>query len=167
MTDANPPYPTPDAAHTPPRPVGLTPPSPAPTPAAAMPHMPPGAYPSGGYAPGIPGAPYYAPAYPASPYAHGLQRAPHVYPHVRRTNPLAVASFVMGLVGVLPILPFIGSLLAVIFGHIALTQTSKSGDRGRGFAIAGIILGWLIIALAIVLLAFLFPAFVESPASYA
>ena len=39
---------------------------------------------------------------------------------------------------------WIGSVLAVIFGHVALSQMRKDPSiRGRGFAIAGVSLGWI------------------------
>lgn len=53
------------------------------------------------------------------------------------TNGLAVASLVLGILW----LCGIGSLLAVIFGIIALSQLSKQPQGGRGLAIAGIVLG--------------------------
>jgi uncharacterized membrane protein len=40
----------------------------------------------------------------------------------------------------------IGSILAVIFGHVALRQIRRNGNRGRGMAIAGLVLGYLGIA---------------------
>jgi len=55
---------------------------------------------------------------------------------------------------VLGILP--GTLLAIIFGVAALRQINRHGDRGRGMAIVGIILGsvWtLVLVLAFILLA--------------
>ena len=51
----------------------------------------------------------------------------------------AVASFVLGLIGVL-VWGFLFGVLAVIFGAIALSKMDK-GDRGYGLAIAGLILG--------------------------
>ncbi len=40
---------------------------------------------------------------------------------------------------------WVGSLLAVIFGHIALAKIKSSAglQQGRGMAIAGIVLGWV------------------------
>ena len=57
------------------------------------------------------------------------------------TNGLAIASLVLGIVW----LYWIGSILAVIFGHIALSQIKKSGglQGGRGMAIAGLVLGYI------------------------
>lgn len=42
---------------------------------------------------------------------------------------------------------WIGSILAVIFGHIALRQTRRNGSRGRGMAIAGLVLGYIGVAI--------------------
>lgn len=58
-----------------------------------------------------------------------------------RTSGLAIASFVLGLLG----LCGIGSLLAVIFGHCALSEIDKSGGAvtGRGLAVAGLVLGYV------------------------
>ncbi|HEY3673407.1 MAG TPA: DUF4190 domain-containing protein [Acidimicrobiia bacterium] len=70
------------------------------------------------------------------------------YVSAPRNNGLAIASMVLGLVWVY----WIGSILAVIFGHVALSQIKKSGGarRGRGMAIAGVVLGYVGIALLIV-----------------
>lgn len=51
------------------------------------------------------------------------------------TNGLAVASFVVSLFGM--------SLLAVVFGHVALGQIARRGERGDGFAVAGLVIGYI------------------------
>ncbi len=58
-----------------------------------------------------------------------------------RTSGLAVASLVLGLLW----LCGIGSLLATIFGAVALSQISRSNGTvtGKGLALAGLILGTL------------------------
>jgi hypothetical protein len=67
-----------------------------------------------------------------------------------KTNGLAVASLVLGLVW----LGGLGSLLAVIFGHVALSQIKQNPmQSGKGLAIAGLVLGY--VALAIILIAIL------------
>jgi membrane-associated protease RseP (regulator of RpoE activity) len=54
----------------------------------------------------------------------------------------------------------LGSLLAVIFGHIARAQIkgSAGAQGGAGLALAGLILGWVGLALAAFIL---LPAFIE------
>jgi len=38
-------------------------------------------------------------------------------------------------------------LLAVIFGHVAMDQIARSAgtQKGRGFAITGLVLGWILL----------------------
>jgi Domain of unknown function (DUF4190)/Septum formation len=69
-------------------------------------------------------------------------------PPDRGVNGFAVASLVLGIIG--------GILLSVIFGIVALVQMRKRPYRGKGMAIAGLVLsgvwtlGWItVIALAI------------------
>lgn len=61
------------------------------------------------------------------------------------TNGLAIASLVLGLIWIY----WIGSILAVIFGHVALHQIKQNGQEGRGLAIAGVVLGYVGIGFAI------------------
>lgn len=69
-------------------------------------------------------------------------------------NGLAIASMVLGIVWVY----WIGSILAVIFGHVALNQLKNNPTmKGKGFAIAGVALGWTgigILVLTILAVAF-------------
>lgn len=65
------------------------------------------------------------------------------------TNGLAVASLVCGILWIGGLL----SVLALIFGIIALSQIRRQGGRGRGMAIAGTILGGLGIVLGMVFVA--------------
>lgn len=61
-------------------------------------------------------------------------------PFPKRFNPYAVVSLCFGVLWVLGI----GSLIAVIFGHMALRAlASGTCERGRGVAIAGLVLGYL------------------------
>jgi Domain of unknown function (DUF4190) len=67
---------------------------------------------------------------------------------------MAIASMVLGILW----LYWIGSVLALIFGYIALKQIRERNQSGRGMAIAGVVLGWvgvglLIIAIVAVLIA--------------
>ena len=57
------------------------------------------------------------------------------------TNGLAVTSLILGILWIC----WLGSVLAVIFGHVALSQIKKSGNvqGGKGLAVAGLVLGYL------------------------
>jgi hypothetical protein len=57
---------------------------------------------------------------------------------VARTNPLAVASLVSA---------FFVPIAAIVLGHLALGQITRSGEQGRGLAVAGLVLGYGAIAL--------------------
>ena len=47
---------------------------------------------------------------------------------------------------------WIGSILAVIFGHVALSQIRKDPSiQGRGMAIAGLVLGWIGVGVLLIL----------------
>ncbi|WP_231639413.1 DUF4190 domain-containing protein [Mycobacterium sp. Marseille-P9652] len=97
-----------------------------------MPPPQPPQPPQGGYPP----APYQPP-YPPPGYTQPPQN--------QTTSGFAIASLVLGILG--------GVLLSVIFGIIALGRTKPGGQRGRGMAIAGLVLSgvWVaVIAVAVV-----------------
>jgi len=86
-----------------------------------------------------------APAPPPAPPA----RPTFVRPP-RSTNGFAIASLVVGAVWMW----WIGSVLAVVFGHVALSQIARTGQSGRAMAIAGLVLGYCgLAALAATILA--------------
>ena len=61
---------------------------------------------------------------------------------------MATASLVLGIIGVC--IPFlVGSVLAVIFGHLSLSDCARSGNpkKSRQIAIVGIVLGYTMISL--------------------
>jgi hypothetical protein len=64
-------------------------------------------------------------------------------PAYRQDSPLAVASLICGLVGW--IVPFFGSLAAVITGHMAKKDIRESNGQlgGDGMALAGLIMGYI------------------------
>jgi len=75
-------------------------------------------------------------------------------PLVQPVEPLAIWSFVMSLGGLLCCGLLLG-VPGVVFGHIALSNiATKPYLQGRGFAIAGLIIGYLAIAFWILSLAF-------------
>jgi hypothetical protein len=63
------------------------------------------------------------------------------------TNGLAIASLVCGILGWLC---GIGAILAIILGFVAKNQIRTSGQSGDGMATAGIVLGFVSLAVAIV-----------------
>jgi hypothetical protein len=78
---------------------------------------------------------------PAPARAPAVAMAPGYVSTRVRTNGLAIASLVFACVW----FAWMGSLAAVVCGHIALGQIRASGGRqsGRGLAIAGLTLGYL------------------------
>ena len=157
MTDAIPLDPTPSTP--------VPPPPPSPDPGIAGPEYGTPASPYGTPAPvyGTPASPYGtpAPSYgtpapssgpPASPYgasapAYGTPPAGHgtpagVYPYApprARTNGLAIAALVTGLLGF--------ALVPVVLGHVALGQVRRTGEGGGALAVAGLVLGYGMCAL--------------------
>ena len=86
--------------------------------------------------------PQYQPYYPAgaAPYpGYPQQYTPGMNP----TNPFAIASLIVSLVGF--------GLIGVILGHVALGQIKRSNgyEHGRGLAIAGLIIGYAQIAIVL------------------
>jgi prepilin-type processing-associated H-X9-DG protein len=77
-----------------------------------------------------------------------------------KTSGLAIASLVLGILGLTCILPIIGALLAVIFGIVALNQIGKSGGQltGHGQAVAGLITGGIGLLMLPIMAALLLPA---------
>ncbi len=59
-----------------------------------------------------------------------------------RTNTLAILALVFAFVG--------GGLLPIILGHVALGQIERSGEQGRGLALAGVVLGYVGLAILVV-----------------
>jgi hypothetical protein len=89
---------------------------------------PPQAAPGGAAAP--PG-PYGPP--PSVPYGYTP------YAPTQSTNGLAIASMVLGILWIY----WIGSILAIIFGFVAMSQIKLRNQGGKGMATAGLILGFI------------------------
>lgn len=91
--------------------------------------------------------PVYQQQYP--PTGYGQQPPyPYPYPPARQTNGMAIASMVLGIVWVY----WIGSILALIFGYLALAEIRRSKQAGEGMAIAGIVLGWIGVGILVIVL---------------
>ncbi len=70
---------------------------------------------------------------------------------VRTTSPLAIVSMVFGILG-WTLVPWIGSIVAVITGHLARGEIRRASGHldGDGMAIAGLVLGYAMLALSLV-----------------
>ena len=75
--------------------------------------------------------------------------APLPAPAARPTSALAITSLVSGILG-WTLLPFLGSIAAVICGHMARAEIRRDPNLdGDGMAVAGLVLGWVSIALGV------------------
>jgi Domain of unknown function (DUF4190) len=140
-----PPYAAPPGWQPPAAPYGAQPPPyGAPPPPAAptgwhsvggypqpSPYPQPGAYPQpGGYPPAGAAPPYGVPP-------------PYGYAQPRSTNGFAIASICCSISGI--VLWVVGPLLGLTFGILSLRATADGRQRGRGWAIAGIVVGVLML----------------------
>lgn len=115
-----------------------------------------GAQPSSVYPTAAPGpAPYPGGApEPSLPYGYGYgQPVPYATPATRKTNGLAIASLVCSCAGIF--LVGIPAVLGIIFGFVARSQIRRSngGQGGDGLALAGIIVGFGVLALVVAVFA--------------
>ena len=85
---------------------------------------------------------------PSPVVAAPIYAPPPMYVQQQKTNGLAIASLILGILWVY----WLGSLLALIFGLVAQSQirAAQGQQAGEGMAIAGIVLG--IVGLATLLL---------------
>lgn len=118
-----------------------------PPPSDATPPVPPAPHPEGA-------PPAFAPTSPTPPATHhqGPADGQPVYgqstPYTgsayassaNPTNTLAIVSLICSLAGV--IVWFIAPVAGVVTGHIALSQIKRTGQQGRGMALAGVIVGY-------------------------
>lgn len=103
-------------------------------------------------APAAPAGPWAATPPPAAPYATPYG-APAAY-QARTTNGMAIAALVCGLAG---FATCISAIPAVILGHMARKQIRESGgtQQGEGMALAGLIIGYILIALLVIYIVFI------------
>jgi hypothetical protein len=57
-----------------------------------------------------------------------------------QVDAFALVGFIAGIISLL-VLPFIFGVIAIIFSSIGLSRIMKNNSRGKGFAIAGLVLG--------------------------
>jgi hypothetical protein len=106
----------------------------------------PSQYPPPQYPPPPPGQdgpynqPYGQPPQSPYPYSYGPPRPPG-------TNGKAIAALVLGIAGL--VVCQLVSIAAIVVGSSARRETSQTGQAGYGFALSGLILGWIGVALLV------------------
>ena len=85
--------------------------------------------------------------YPSYPQPQVQYAAPMVM-YRPPTNTAAVVSLIFGIVSWF-VCPLVGGIVAVIAGHMAHGQIRSSGEGGAGMATAGLVLGYIHIAAAL------------------
>jgi hypothetical protein len=72
-------------------------------------------------------------------------------PTAPENSGLAIGSLIASILGV-TLFPTIGSIIGLILGYMARNQIRESGGTmtGEGLATAGIVLGWIGVALAVI-----------------
>jgi Domain of unknown function (DUF4190) len=123
----------------------------------------PPAYPAPAY-----GQPAYAPpaypGYPTSYPGYGGYTTP-VMPVSQKTNGMAIASMVVSLSGILFVFCYgagaLLGLLGAILGHVAQRQVRERGEGGGGMALAGVIIGWIVLAIGVIIGGFMIWAVVR------
>ncbi|WP_181786823.1 DUF4190 domain-containing protein [Streptomyces phytophilus] len=111
-------------------------PNPSPSPSPSNEPVPPTVQPFASN-PMSPTSPQQPPMYTGSPAYPPYP--PYPYGPPQRTNGLAIASMVLGILWIY----WIGSILALIFGYVARQQIRERHNSGGGMATAGIVLGWV------------------------
>lgn len=160
VSEQNPP--TPSGEPTPP-PYGQTP---APYDQQGQPQQPYGQQPYGQQPYTQPGhdqqgygqQPYTQPGYGQQPtyqYPQQYGYAPPAPP----TNTMALVSLVSSIAG-LTLIPFIGSIVGVITGHMARKQLATSHEQGAGMATAGLVIGYIGVGLVVLIGVFVLVTFI-------
>ncbi len=72
---------------------------------------------------------------------------------IKETSALALTSLISGILG-WTVLPWLGSIVAIITGHMARSEIRANPDtkEGDGLALAGLVMGWAMMILSILTL---------------
>ena len=117
---------------------------------------PPAASPEWRTAPEAPAQPPVAPAWnqaPAQPPAAPNRPAAPTFASPQPASGKAVAALILG-IGGLSFCPVVLSVFAIVLGYQARAEIDRTGGRiaGRGQATAGIVLGWIGVAIFVLFL---------------
>jgi len=71
--------------------------------------------------------------------------------NIKQTSNLAIVSLVSGILG-WTMLPWIGSIVAVVTGHMARAEIARNPDtmEGDGLAVGGLVLGWSMLVISFI-----------------
>ena len=147
----------------PPLPEGTPPPTDPHTPVdypANYPSLPPPVYPApypapsyGSSYPPPSGYAYPPPAYPGYPGYAADPYDPYRPTKPPGTNGKAIAALVTSVAGAM--LCGLPSIAGIILGIIAMRETKRTGQDGFGLAVAGLVIGSIVVALAVLYVVFI------------
>jgi hypothetical protein len=87
---------------------------------------------------------------PPQPVQTQPQGAPFAFS--AQTNTLALVSLISGIASWI-IVPVVGAIVAVITGHMAKREIRRTGEQGNTYATVGLVLGYLHLAVVLLVLA--------------
>ena len=85
---------------------------------------------------------YQQPQYQQPQYQQPFGQPQYAPQPSAKTNGMAIASLVMSLVCC--------NILGIIFGHVAISQINRTGEGGRGMAVAGLVIGYASLVIGII-----------------
>ena len=73
--------------------------------------------------------------------------------NIKQTSSLAIVSLVSGILG-WTMIPWLGSVVAIITGHMARAEIRRNPDtmEGDGMAIGGLVMGWAMVIFSVLVL---------------
>lgn len=143
---------------------GLFPPPPGPPG-----YPPPGAFPPPPPYPGGPSSgpnPYGADPYGPNPYGPGPFYDPYQPLKPPGTNGKAIGAMVSSVAGFVLCLCFVPSIVGIVLGVMAMNETKRTGQDGRGLALAAVVIGAGTIVLYLALFAFGFAVDAVLPSEF-
>ena len=94
---------------------------------------------------------------PLPPQQQPQYSQPYGAPAQPGWNTMAIVAFIA---------TFFISILGIILGFVALSQIKRTGEQGRGLALAAVIIGFIALALGIIFSIIIFAAIASSGIQY-
>ena len=125
--------------------------NPMPPPGYSMPPMPPPLPPSYGPPGAFPPPGAYPPPGPyPPPVGYGPPPSAYAYAAPTSTSGKAIGALVTSLAGVPLCFCVVPSIVGIVLGIVAMNDIKKTGQQGRGMALAAVIVGGVSLALTVV-----------------